>query len=268
MRRMIRTDWMRELSVALCASSVVVIAIGLYASPTAAMTADFDSTGKGFVPTAEVTALPSATIDVNTGFFGAADNVVGPSDVGFTGSAEGQVCILFASAPGVCQASIVEDAPYAVIMTLEIADINGITAPQLTGVPFTLAITMLDVTNPPLYTANEVTIALDPTAPPMLDTTNVPGFNFDGTFTPFVRIEDTACTNSGGNCNYLGWTVDGLGDTVTFRADVAAPGNRMVGPQLMYNAIAVVVPEPGTALLMGLGLAGLSLCGRRLRREP
>ena len=44
---------------------------------------------------------------------------------------------------------------------------------------------------------------------------------------------------------------------------IIAGGDTVQDPSLLGPGISVVVPEPGTALLMGLGLAGLAGAGRR-----
>lgn len=250
-----------------------LLAVLLGASGAAAVPAHFDSTGTGFIETPELLALPDASIDLSTPLLSAGDEATGFSfDVDFTGSDSGEVCILAASSPGACQADLVGvTGPYSALVTLDISAVNS---SQIDG-PFTLVISQLALMSPngDTFSPSEVSLALDPTAPPSLDTSAVPGFAFDGTFTPFVRIEDVACTNSDGSCSYLGWTIDApggssVGQTVTFRFDVStAPAGRDT-PQLLFNAVPVLVPEPGTALLVGLGLMGLAARERARRRRP
>ena len=271
MRSMNSIEWRRgrswgALPMLMTWTALAWVFFGLAVTPAAAVPANFDSTGTGFISSPELSALPTTTIDLSVPLFTAGDSGAGLSfDVDFTGSSGGEVCILTASQSGVCQADLTNvTTAYSAIVTLEISAIN---TSGITG-PFTLLLTMLDLNVPnPGYAPDEVSIALDPTAPMPLDTSAVPGFNFDGTFSPFVVVEDQACTNSGGNCNYLGWTVFGVGDTATMRIDMSMAPDGRDSPRLLFNAVPLVVPEPGTALLMGLGLAGLALAGRQTGRE-
>jgi len=82
------------------------------------------------------------------------------------------------------------------------------------------------------------------------------------TFDPLSGIEDNAF-GPGFEYYYLGWLVTSVGETFTLRIDVAdqlASGNPF--PVTSSAPIFNVVPEPGTALLLGLGLAGLAAAGR------
>jgi len=54
-----------------------------------------------------------------------------------------------------------------------------------------------------------------------------------------------------------------MGDSVTFKFDLEAGTVLNFVPGFTVNAIPEVVPEPGTALLMGLGLAALARTARR-----
>lgn len=168
------------------------------------------------------------------------------------------LCIL-ASGSSTCQATTAGiDGAYSVLVTVGVTvldqDIDG---------PFTLMLT--SVAGGSGYTSSEVQVELNPTAPAGLNSVAVPGFSFGGSFDPFVRVEDvTFLASSGVTYDYIGWTVTD-GDSVSFRYEVLTAPDGRATPQLTANAIIAVVPEPGTALLMGLGLAGLATGGRRLR---
>ena len=55
----------------------------------------------------------------------------------------------------------------------------------------------------------------------------------------------------------------GANDTITFDIGLT-DGDAIAGASVInFNSAVINVPEPGTALLMGLGLAGLAGAGRR-----
>ena len=174
-------------------------------------------------------------------------------DVQVTGYAEGSTCFL-AGGSNQCQANVANiEGPYSALVTLQINVVNTTDIPS----PFTLILNTLGSS----YAPSEVSINLNPTAPAGLDTSVLTGFDFDGSFSKFVRIQDLAKEDMGIVNDYIGWTVVD-GGSVTFRFDVSTSGGMRGSPEFFMNAIPVVVPEPGTALLLGLGLAGLAAAGR------
>jgi hypothetical protein len=62
---------------------------------------------------------------------------------------------------------------------------------------------------------------------------------------------------------YWKWTVPATG---TYSFAFGAPGPHMSLDQVAIYAAAAPVPEPGTYAMLGLGLAGMALAGRRRRR--
>lgn len=169
------------------------------------------------------------------------------------------LCILAAGSSS-CQATTEGiNSAYSVLLTVGVTVLDQATFDG----PFTVFLT--SVATGSGYTPEEVQVELNPTAPAGLDTSAVPGFAFDGSFNPFVRIEDVTFADSGQVFDYIGWNVTD-GDTVTFRYEVLTAPDGRATPQLTANVLPlVVIPEPGTAILMGLGLAGLASSGRRLR---
>lgn len=223
----------------------------LLAGSAGAASARFASGGWGFSPTG-LDGLPVGSLDPSAELHRAGERGVAPNlDVELSGTTS--ICVL---APGsrVCQgANPALTGPFSVLVSFSVDAID----PALQG-SFTLVLTSL--VSSLGYGPADVAIELSPVAPVNLDTSAVPGFVWSGGFTPFVRVRDLfdAPRNV---YDYLGWTVRD-GSRVTFRYDVLTGLRGNSYPQLTANAVAMVVPEPGAALLLGLGLAGLAV-GRR-----
>lgn len=166
------------------------------------------------------------------------------------------LCILIGSST-TCDSSIFvgELAPVSFIVTLTVAKINN---PAVASLPFTLI--LRDLNPAPGYPRTAVTVDDSYAAIPNFDPN---GFDFDPNngingFDPFTVIEHEVAP--GDIRYYLGWTVI-LGDSVTFKFDLEDGSIQNNLPGFLFSATAV--PEPGTALLIGLGLVGLSVAGRR-----
>ena len=241
---------MRQLN--LMQSMAALFATGLFmtAAPALATPANFDPF-YGF-ESAGLEGLPSFNFD-STSFLGAGEAGGSPVDVELRGSTD--VCILFGDST--CRADTAGiTGAYSVIVSIEV---SGINTELIGGEDFTLFLS--GVTG--AYAPGEVQIELNPVVLVGLDTSAVPGFEFDGSFDTYSHLVYTS--GSGSTYDYIGWNTR-LGDRISFQYDVlTAPGSRGT-PQLTANATAVV-PEPGTALLMGLGLAGLASVNRGSKRR-
>jgi len=250
-------DWARATFRGVFTGTALLLAtVFLAAAPVAATPAYMDSTF-GFLEDG-LEGLPSGTIDGEDSFLSAGEGAGAGApglDVELSGSTN--LCIFTASSP-TCQGDTTGiTGAYSALMTITVSAINTL---EIDG-PFTLLLTGLA---PGSYAASEVTVELNPTVPAGLDTSGIEGFGFEA----FGHSVDETYA-PGTLYHYIGWRVE-QGDTVSFRYDVStAPGIRGA-PQLTANAVprsVGVVPEPGTALLMGLGLAGLAIGKRRVARQ-
>ncbi len=240
--------------------ALIGLAFLVAAGPSAAATAGFSDIRWGFDP-ADLVGLPTGSIGEADPFLLAGAPETDPNlDVILGGSTD--LCVLPAGS-SVCQRTPGGlSGPYSALVTLQVTVVNT----ELLPGPFTLMLTGL---GSPDYDPAEVSIELDPVVDPNLDTSAVTNFVFGGVFAPFVHIRDLAVQQSQGVVyDYIGWTVED-GDSITFRYDVSNAPNGRQAPFFTLNAtpVTVPVPEPGPALLMGLGLVGLSFSGARLRRR-
>lgn len=233
----------------------LVVGVLLAAEPAAAASARFASGGWGFDPAA-LTGLPLSTIDGTTPFLSAGEAGAAASlDIELTGSTV--LCVLDAAGDACRAADPAPTGAFSVLVSLTVDVPDG----AVSG-PFTLLLTSL--VGGLGYGPDDVAIPLAATPPAHLDPSAVPRFLWTGGLTPFVRVRDLSAT-PGAVYDYIGWTVED-GSSVTFRYDVPSGLAGTGYPQLTANAVPLVVPEPGAALLLGLGLAVLAAGPRPLQR--
>jgi len=242
------------------AAALVFVGIAFLVGPAGATSARFASSRFGFVPQ-DLMGLSQLRLVEGDLFLDAADPVApdlpAPPAVELIGTSH--LCVL-AQGSSTCRVDASEIAtPYSAIVSFEV----NVLDPSIGADPFTLLLTGVGEMDAP----NLLRVALDPTLPVGLDRSAVPDFVFDpsngvGGFDVPIAVRDEIDAAEGAIHYHLGFTVQD-GDRVTFQLDADASGAVQPTPQLLANATPVVVPEPGTALLMGLGLLGLSWAGRR-----
>ena len=238
---------MRQINLMQSMAALFATVLFMTAAPALATPAKFAPL-YGF-ESAGLEGLPSFNFD-STSFLGAGEAGGLPVDVELRGSSD--VCILFGDSTCREDTAGITGA-YSVIVSIEVSGVNT----ELIGdADFTLFLSGV-VTGD--YTPAEVQIELNPVVLAGLDTSAVAGFEFDGSFDTYSHLVYSSAYD------YIGWNTR-LGDRISFQYDVlTAPGERGT-PQLTANATAVV-PEPGAALLMGLGLAGLASVNRGSKRR-
>jgi hypothetical protein len=145
-------------------------------------------------------------------------------------------CFLVVGGTG-CQGTIFEGDAYSDVVTLTLESVEG-------GMPSDGIVLFLSgMASFPAYEVDDVAVELDPTNP-------------DFTFDDFLHL---TLTVSESTFHYFGFELDTIGESVTFQYDVAE--QLLAGtPVFTTNAL---VPEPSTALLVGIGLLGLAFRQRR-----
>lgn len=247
--------------------------LGLFLAPAAAFAARFQDAGAngfqvGFVSDAEIEALDDIVIDDTS----VPDFITAGVDPASAVVLSQSVCVL-PTGGNVCQTSAGGATTVGAIVTWEITSIDTAEIQTPFTLMFTGLVSPLEQPTPETgYLSSEVDIGVDAVAPPGLDTSATPGVELDPTsptgFDPYVLVRDETFGAGSEADLYVGWTVvAGVGEKITFFFEVDPLRDNTEGvpyaPQFRIAAIPVVVPEPGTALLMGLGLAGLARSRRR-----
>ena len=154
-------------------------------------------------------------------------------------------CFIINESPGAgCQlAQPVGSSGFTLVVDITVLSVpNDVTASGSTPLIFFSAMPPV-----PTYGVSDVSVIVDPDP--------IAGF----TFTPFTALDFALSPTM--TYYYLGFFLD-LGESATFRVDVTGDHSG-AGMPLAFAANGWVVPEPGTAVLMG---AGLLLLARRRSR--
>jgi len=217
-----------------------LVALGLLAQPAAALPVQYlqqSSSPTGFSPTGfpmPVDVEIPVEGDVRGVFTGATADAYG-LDIGF--------CLIPNESPaGGCQsAQPAGSSGFTLIVDFTLASVPDDVQEQ----PALIFLSALPPT--PTYALEDVSVIVDPDP--------ITGF----TFTPFTTASFAAGPAT--TYYYLGFFLS-QGDSATFRMEIDGDHSG-AGQPLQLGANAWVVPEPGTAVLVGSGLLALGLRRRR-----
>jgi hypothetical protein len=250
-----------------------VALVGLLLAPAVGFASRFQEAGTngfqvGFVSDADIEALDDIVIDD----LSVPDFITAGVDPASAVVLSQSVCVL-PTGGNVCQTSAGGASTVGAIVTWEITSIDTAQIQTPFTLMFTGLVSPLEQPTPETgYLSSEVDIGVDAVAPAGLDTSATPGVELDpispSGFDPYVLVRDETFGTGSAADLFLGWTVvAGVGDKITFFFEVDPLREDSDGtpyaPQFRIAAIPVVVPEPGTALLMGFGLVGLARSRRR-----